>query len=89
VHPLVRQALLDEFNIEAEDDSPAQIARLLCVMHAEVRRRAQAAPVRVLLSSLVPAVGSCRQLGRPRLALTSCPGRRHVQAARRLRSLCW
>jgi len=28
--------MLDEFNIEAEDDSPAQIARLLCIMHAEV-----------------------------------------------------
>lgn len=40
----LRQVLLDEFNIEAEDDSPAQIARLLCVMHAEVGPRAQARP---------------------------------------------
>eukprot|EP00967_Tisochrysis_lutea_P007690 scaffold9181_cov37-Tisochrysis_lutea.AAC.4 len=30
------QALLDDFNVEAEDDSPAQVARLLCTLHSEV-----------------------------------------------------
>eukprot|EP00312_Isochrysidales_sp_CCMP1244_P028750 CAMPEP_0202794506 /NCGR_PEP_ID=MMETSP1388-20130828/88179_1 /ASSEMBLY_ACC=CAM_ASM_000864 /TAXON_ID=37098 /ORGANISM="Isochrysis sp, Strain CCMP1244" /LENGTH=165 /DNA_ID=CAMNT_0049464353 /DNA_START=15 /DNA_END=509 /DNA_ORIENTATION=+ len=34
---LLDSALLDDFNIEAEDDSPAQIARLLCTLHAEAK----------------------------------------------------
>lgn len=28
-------ALLDDFNIEAEDDSPQQVAEVLCALHAE------------------------------------------------------
>ena len=37
IEALLDSTMLDEFNIEAEDDSPAQIARLLCIMHAEAR----------------------------------------------------
>jgi len=34
---LLDSALLDDFNVEAEDDSPAQVARLLCTLHSEAR----------------------------------------------------
>jgi len=34
---LLDAALIDDFNIEAEDDSPAQIAVLLCALHTEAR----------------------------------------------------
>ena len=34
---LLDLALLDDFNIEAEDDSPYQVAQLLCQLHAEAK----------------------------------------------------
>lgn len=37
IEDLLDNALIDEFNIEAEDESPQQIAVLLCSMHAEAR----------------------------------------------------
>jgi pre-rRNA-processing protein TSR2 len=39
---LLDTALLDEFNIDAEDDSPSQVAQLLCVLHAEAKAGATA-----------------------------------------------
>ena len=30
-------ALVDEFNVEADDESPKQVAELLCLLHAEAR----------------------------------------------------
>ena len=35
LEPVLEAALLDEFNVEAEDESPRQVAELLCKMHAE------------------------------------------------------
>ena len=32
------QALMDDFNVEAEDDSPSQVAQVLCTLHAEARQ---------------------------------------------------
>ena len=29
---------MDDFNVEAEDDSPSQVAQVLCVLHAEARQ---------------------------------------------------
>ena len=35
---LLDLALIDDFNIEAEDDSPKQVAEVLCMLHAEASR---------------------------------------------------
>jgi len=37
IESVLEEALIDDFNVEAEDDSPAQVARLLCSMHREAR----------------------------------------------------
>lgn len=37
IEVMLDEALMDEFNVEAEDDSPAQVAQLLCQLHAEAK----------------------------------------------------
>lgn len=37
VEDLLDNALLDDFNVEAEDDSPSQVAVLLCQLHGEAK----------------------------------------------------
>jgi len=37
IEDMLDNALIDDFNIEAEDESPAQLAVLLCTMHEEAK----------------------------------------------------
>ena len=37
VEMLLDSALIDDFNLEAEDESPGQVAQVLCTLHAEAR----------------------------------------------------
>ena len=43
IEDLLDNALVDDFNIEAEDESPAQVAALLCTLHTEVKGHAHLA----------------------------------------------
>lgn len=45
---LLDDALLDDFNVEAEDESPSEVAKLLCQMHAEARAGSTATAEMVL-----------------------------------------
>uniref|UniRef100_A0A7S4BXI1 Pre-rRNA-processing protein TSR2 homolog n=1 Tax=Chrysotila carterae TaxID=13221 RepID=A0A7S4BXI1_CHRCT len=37
IESVLDQALLDDFNVEAEDESPRQVAEVLCKLHTEAR----------------------------------------------------
>ena len=37
VEDLLEQSLVDDFNVEAEDESPNQVAHVLCQLHAEAK----------------------------------------------------
>ena len=74
LEPVLEAALLDEFNVEAEDESPRQVAELLCKMHAEALAggTATAAAVLAFLDRLNRALAPPR----PRRPQPRAPPRR-------------